>query len=214
MFLIATGLILLGGFTALFGYKLFRLLLPLVGLVVGMMVGFGGVQGVFGSGVVSLTIAILMAIIVGVIMALLSFAFYDLAIVVLMAVLGATAFSYLGIAIGLEDNGFILFLLGVAGAVLGIMLSAGTYLSASVVFAATAFLGVALVMGGVLIFSGDINLDQLNDPGIIRSVVATVDQSFLWLFVWLAGSIAAMYAQIGMAEKEIMTDAFEFVEKK
>lgn len=214
MFLIATGLILLGGFMALFGFKLFRLLLPIVGLVVGVMVGFGGVQGVFGSGAVSLTIAVLMAIIVGVIMALLSFAFYDIAVVVLMAVLGASAFSYLGIAIGLENNGFILFLLGLAGAVLGIMLSAGSYLSTSIVFAATSFLGVALIMGGVLIFAGDINLDQLHDPGIIRSVVATVDQSFLWLFVWLAGSIAAMYAQIGLAEKELMTDSFEFIEQK
>lgn len=216
MFLLATGLILLGGFTALLGQKLFRLLLPIVGFVAGVMVGFGGVQGIFGTNVISLTIAILMAIIVGVVMAVLSFAFYDLAVVVLVAILGASAFSYLGVAIGLEDNGFILFLLGLAGAVMGIIFASGSALSIGLVFAATAFLGVALILAGVFLFAGEVTVDQLNENGIIASVVETVDQSFLWFFVWLAGSIAAMYAQMAIAASEFMalTDSYEFSEKK
>ncbi len=214
MFLLATGLILLGGFTALLGQRLFRILLPIAGLVVGVMVGFGGVQGVFGKGAISLSIAILMAIIVGVIMAVLSFAFYDLAVVVLMAMLGASALTYLGIAIGLENNGLILFLLGLTGAVLGIILSAGSALSVSLVFAATAFLGTALVMAGVLLIVGEVSVDQLHDEGIIASVIETVDQSFIWFFVWLAGSIAALYGQMAIATNEFMTDAYEFSEKK
>lgn len=214
MFLLATGLILLGGFTALLGQRLFRVLLPIVGFVVGVMVGFGGVQGVFGKGAISLTIAILMALIVGVIMAVLSFAFYDLAVVVLMAMLGASAFTYLGVAIGLENNGLILFLLGLAGAVIGIILASGSALSVSLVFAATAFLGVALVLAGVMLIAGEVSVDQLHDNGIIATVIDTVDQSFLWFFVWLAGSIAALYGQMAIAANEFMTDAYEFSEKK
>ncbi len=214
MFLLATGLILLGGFTALLGQRLFRVLLPIVGFVVGLMVGFGGVQGVFGSGAISLTIAILMAVIVGVIMAVLSFAFYDLAVIVLMTVLGASAFTYLGIAIGLQDNGFILFLLGVAGAVMGFILSAGSALSLSLVFAATSFLGVALVLAGIFLFVGEVSVDELNENGIIPSVINTVDQSFLWFFVWLAGSVVAMNAQIAIAKRELMTTMYEFSESK
>lgn len=214
MFLLATGLILLGGLTALLGQRLFRLLLPIAGLVVGIMVGFGGVQAVFGTGVISLSIAILMAVIVGVIMAILSFAFYELAVVILVAMLGATALTYLGVAIGLEDNGFILFLLGLTGAVLGIVMSAGSGLSVSLVFAVTAFLGTALVLGGVMIFAGEITLDQLQDQGVLRSVIDTVDQSFVWFFVWLAGSVAALYGQMVIAQREFMTDSFEYVESK
>lgn len=214
MFLLATGLILLGGITALLGQRLFRVLLPIVGFVVGLMVGFGGVQGVFGSGAISLSIAIVMALIVGVIMAVLSFAFYDLAVIVLMTVLGAAAFTYVGVAIGLGDNGFILFLLGVAGAVIGFVLSAGSALSLSLVFAATSFLGVALVLAGVFLFVGEVSVDELNENGIIASVIETVDQSFLWFFVWLAGSVVAMNAQIAIAKRELMSSVYEFSESK
>lgn len=210
MLIMATGLILLGGFTALFGQKLFRVLLPLAGLVTGVLVGFGGVQGVFGTGAISLTIAVLMAVIVGVVMAVLSFAFYEVAVVVLMAMLGASALTFLGIAIGLENNGFVLFLLGLSGAVLGVILTAGSGLSVGLVFSVTALLGVAMVLAGVFLFTGDISLDQLHEQGIIRSVLATVDQSFLWLFVWLAGSIVAMNFQAKIAARELFDNSFEF----
>src|SRR6187402_1421361 len=111
MVIIATALIILGGISALIGVKIFRILLPIIGLVAGVMVGFGGVQAVFGTGVISTTIAVVMSVVVGVIMALLSFLFYELAIMILAVMLGAAAFSYLGVAIGLGDAGFILFLL-------------------------------------------------------------------------------------------------------
>ena len=83
MLILAAALILLGGVTAVLGLKLFRLLLPIVGLVAGVMVGFGGVQGVFGTGAISLAIAIVMALIVGVIMAILSFVFYEIAVYII-----------------------------------------------------------------------------------------------------------------------------------
>ncbi len=50
MLLTATMLIALGVLSSLLGLKLFKILLPLLGLVSGIMVGFAGVQGVFGSG--------------------------------------------------------------------------------------------------------------------------------------------------------------------
>ncbi len=210
MVLVATALILLGVVFALTGQKLFRLLLPLVGLVVGVMVGFGGVQGVFGNGAVSLTIAIVMALIVGAIMAILSFAFYDLAVIVLVTILGASALTYLGVAIGLEDNGFVLFLLGLTGAVLGFVLATVSNISLGLIFAATSFIGVALVLAGVFLLVGELSLDDLDQEGIIGSVINTVDQSFLWFFVWLAGSLIAMNIQIAIAAQDFITDTYEY----
>jgi hypothetical protein len=214
MFLVATGLILLGGVFALLGQKLFRLLLPLVGFVVGVMVGFGGVQGIFGRGVISLTVAIVMALIVGVIMAVLSFLFYEIAVVILMAMLGASALTYLGVAIGLENNGLVLALLGIAGGIIGLIFGLSSNISIALIFAATAFLGVALVLAGVFLLVGEYSLDQLDQNGIIPSVIETVDQSFLWFFVWVAGSIVAMNAQINIAKRELVDSGFEFVELK
>lgn len=214
MVLVAAALIILGAVFALMGQKLFRLLLPVVGFIVGLMVGFGGVQGVFGTGAVSLTIAIVMALIVGVIMALLSFAFYDLAVTILVGLLGASVLTYLGIALGLQDNGFILFLLSLSGFIIGVMLAAGGMVSVPLIFAATAFLGVAMVLAGTFLLVGELSLDDLNEDGIVRSVVSVVDQSFLWLFVWLAGSIIAMNVQVKLAAQEFMSDDFAYKVKK
>lgn len=213
MLVFATGLILVGGLLALYGHKLFRILLPIAGLVVGAMVGFTGVQAVLGTGAISLSIAILMAVIVAVIMALLSFAFYDLAVIILTALLGASVLTFLGIAIGLEDNGFILFLLGLAGAVMGIVAATGSYLSTGLIFAVTSMVGVALILAAVMLFAGELTLDQLHDEGVVRAVVNEVDQSFLWLFVWLAGSLVAMNVQMKLATQEFITSTFEYSEK-
>lgn len=214
MLLLATGLLILGGITALFGQRLFRLLLPIVGLVVGVMVGFGGVQGVFGTGVISLTIAILMAIIVGLIMVLLSFVFVDIAIRILLVLVGVSLFSYLGVAIGLQDNGFVLFLMAIAGGVFGLVMASGPFISLRFVMALTAFVGVSLILGGIFIFAGDITLDQLNEQGIIASSLETINQSFLWFFVWLAGSVVALNMQASIAARDVFPDTFEYEEVK
>jgi hypothetical protein len=214
MIIIATGLILIGGISALVGVKLFRVLLPLIGLVAGVMVGFGGVQAVFGTGVVSTTIAVVMAVIVGAIMALLSFLFYELAIVILTMIIGASLMTYLGVAIGLENAGFILFLLGLSGAILGFLVSAGSNLSVAFVVFMTSMLGVGYILAGVLLLVGAISLDTLSDGGIIPAVVDTVDQSFLWLFVWIAGTIVSMNIQTKALAQEFMDNQFEYTVAK
>lgn len=214
MIIIATGLILIGGISALVGVKLFRLLLPLIGLVAGFMVGFGGVQAVFGTGAVSTTIAVVMAVIVGAIMALLSFLFFELAIVILSMVVGASLMTFLGVAIGLENAGFILFLLGLTGAVFGFLVSAGSNLSAAFVIFMTSMLGVGYILAGVLLLVGAISLDDLSNGGIIPAVVETVDQSFLWLFVWIAGTIVSTNVQTKSLAQEFMDNQFEYVVPK
>jgi hypothetical protein len=214
MIIIATGLILIGGISALLGVKLFRVLLPLVGLVAGIMVGFGGVQAVFGTGAISTTIAVVMAVIVGALMALLSFLFYEIAIMVLSIMVGASAMTYLGVAIGLENAGFVLFLLGLSGAILGFIVAASSNLSVSFVIVVTSMLGVGYILAGVLLLVGAISLDDLSNGGIIPAVVETVDQSFLWFFVWLAGTIVSMNVQTKALAQEFMDNQFEYKASK
>jgi hypothetical protein len=214
MIIIATGLILIGGISALVGVKLFRLLLPLIGFIAGIMVGFGGVQAVFGTGAVSTTIAVVMAVIVGAIMALLSFLFFELAIVIISMIVGASLMTYLGVAIGLENAGFILFLLGLTGAIFGFLLSAGSNLSVAFVVFVTSMLGVGYILAGVLLLVGTISLNDLSDGGIIPAVVETVDQSFLWLFVWIAGTIVATNIQTKALAQEFMDNQFEYTVPK
>jgi hypothetical protein len=204
MFLLATALILLGGVTAVLGLKLFRVLLPIVGLVAGVMVGFGGVQGVFGTGVISLSIAIVMAIIVGVVMAVLSFMFFEIAVYIVSAIIGAAALSYLGIALGLNDNGVLVFLLSLAGAVIGFLLASSGPFSTSLVVTITSFAGVSLIFAGVMLLVGEVSVDDLNDNGIINTVLGVVDDAFLWFIAWFGAGLVASRLQI----KTLMIDAF------
>lgn len=196
MIIVAVGLILFGGFCALLGLKLFRVMLPILGFVSGLMVGFGGVQAVFGKNAVSFAIAIIVALLVGVMMAVLSYLFYEMAIVILTAVLGASVFTYLGTALGLGDNGFVLFLLGLSGAILGLALATSTPISTSLVLALTSLLGVGYILAGSMLLVGNLTMDMLQENGIINSVLASVDQPLLWMFVWFGAAAVAMNVQI------------------
>ena len=210
MFLVALTLMAVGLLASTLGYKLFRVLLPLVGLVAGTMVGFIGFQGVFGKGAVSTTVAVFVALTVGLLMGILSFVYFEIAVIALMAIIGASLFTYLGVALGLQDNGFILFMLGLSGAILGLVASSSGAMGASLVMVVTSMAGVAFILAGVFLIAGDVTLNQLNDDGVVRTVVSVIDQSFLWTFVWLAGSVVASQAQMRTAVAEFMDDSYAY----
>jgi hypothetical protein len=210
MVFVAISLIVLGFVVATLGFKMFRILLPLLGFVSGVMVGFTGVQGIFGTGAVSSTIALVVALILGLVMGVLSFVFFDIALVVLATVLGASALSYLGVALGLGEQGFIMFILSVSGGILGFMASTMYPIGPSLVITLSSMYGVAMGLAGTLLLVGDVTLAELNDEGIISSVVRVVDQSFLWFFVWVAGSIVALNAQKRILIEDFMSNEFEY----
>jgi hypothetical protein len=212
MVLVAFLLLVTGLLVGLLGQKLFRVLLPLLGLVGGTVVGFVGFQAVFGTSALSTTMAVFVAVIVGLVLALLSFLFFELALTIAVALLGASAFSYLGIALGLQENGFVLFLLSLAGFVLGLAVSSSAAFSASFVISITAFAGAALVLSSTFLIAGSVTLTQLYEEGIIRTVLNVVDQSFLWFFVWLTTSLIAAHVQRWLLVQEVMGNRYQFEE--
>ena len=50
MIFVALTLMATGVMGGLLGYKLFKVMLPLIGLIIGSTIGFVGVQSVFGAG--------------------------------------------------------------------------------------------------------------------------------------------------------------------
>lgn len=203
--LMATGLV-----AGLFGFKLFKLLLPLIGLVGGSVVGFVGFQTLFGSGAVSTTIAIFVAVTVGLVFALLSFVYFRIAVVAYMAILGASVLSYLGATLGLAENTFVITLLSISGIVLGIVIASHEMFSERLILAMTSFIGVTLILEGVFLITSNTSLEQLHQQGAITSVVTTIDQSFLWLFVWLTGGIVMMHLQQALLIRSMLDNKFQF----
>lgn len=214
MIFIATLLLAVGLVTSLLGLKLFKLLLPLLGMVSGFLVGFVGFQGVFGTGSLSNIMAVMVALAVGVLLAVLSFAFFDIAIVVFSALVGASALSYLGVALGLNQDGFVVFLLAVSGAIFGFMAAQRYPVGVQLVVTLTSLIGVAYVLTGFMLVAGTVNLDQLNNQGVVTTLLRVVDQSFLWFFVWIGGSILAMQIQYRLAVIDALSNMFAYEEAR
>lgn len=214
MLIVSTLLIAIGLVVALLGVKMFRLLLPLIGLVTGAMAGFIGVQAVFGVGAVATAIAVVVAIIMGLLFAFLSFAFFDLAVIVYVAMLGAAVFSYVGIALGLSQDGFLVFMLAVTGFLLAATWASRGGVSLRIVMALTAFIGTAYVLVGVMLLVGNVSIDELNNSGMVATIIRVVDQSFLWFLVWVGGSLVAQQLQQRAAFNDLLTTSFEYNDKE
>lgn len=206
-------LIALGLVSALIGLKVFRLILPLLGLVGGFMAGFTGVQAIFGTGVISTTIAIVSALFVGILFGILSYLFFEIGVVILAAIVGSSALSFLGVALGLQQDGFLVFMLGFTGAILGVIFATRRSISAPLVIVVTSLYGVALVMVGMMLVVGGVSLDQVSSQSISATIVSVVDQSFLWLLVWIGGSLFASRLQTRAALLDMMNSPFEFQPK-
>jgi len=121
--------------------------------------------------------------------------------------------SYLAVAIGLGDNGFILFMMTLTGAILGFAVSTGQSLSRNVVIVVTSFVGVSFVLAGAMLLVGRVSLEELNN-GIVRTVIGVVDQEFLWLFAWLGGSITAINIQKNLPDMTLLSDAYMYEESR
>lgn len=214
MLIVSTLLIAIGLVVALLGVKMFRLLLPLIGLVTGAMAGFIGVQAVFGVGAVATAIAVVVAIIMGLLFAFLSFAFFDLAVIVYVAMLGAAVFSYVGIALGLSQGGFLVFMLAVTGFLLAATWASRGGVSLRIVMALTAFIGTAYVLVGIMLLVGNVSIDELNNSGVVATIIRVVDQSFLWFLVWVGGSLVAQQLQQRAAFNDLLTTSFEYNDKE
>lgn len=212
MILFSALLIVLGLISAFVGFKLFRILLPIIGLIAGIVVGFTGVQATFGSGFFSTTVAVIMAIIVGLIMALLSFFFIELALKILSIVIWASVFTFFGTVIGLQDAGFIMFLLGLAGGIIGLLVASMGNLTTGFVVILTSLVGSAYVFAGIMLLVGGTSIDQLTNTGVTKTIIETVDQSIIWLFAWLGASMFAASVQSANLRKEFFGDTFEYTQ--
>lgn len=202
--LVAAILIIVGIVATLNGYQLFRILLPIMGFLVGYGIGFGGIQAILGAGVVSTTVAVLTGVLVGVLISAISYFYFTIAVIIFGASLVAGLFTFLGQAIGLRENGFITFLLGVAGAIVGASVVIRHGLQNTLIMYVSAGLGTGLILIGILMGAGDLTMAELNRTGILATIASTVDQSFVWFLAWVGGTILGANSQRSILNSQII----------
>lgn len=213
---VAICLVAIGLAVGLLGYKLFRVLMPVAGLIVGGTIGFAGIQGIFGTGVTSTTIAILVAVVFALVLAFLSYAFFDIALSVLLGLAMSSLLTLLGLALGLSENGFVLGLLSLSGFIIGLMMAASSaFLAENFVTLVTAYLGSGLVLAGVALLSTGTQLSDLQgNGGIIATIASYASGSFWWVLAWITGIVVMRQIQLRTLMLEIFPENLAYTEKK
>ncbi len=187
-----------GGMIALFfgtmlvfgGYRFFLFLLPVLGFFFGFGLGAQTVQALFGDGFLSTITSWAVGFGFALVFALLSYAFYFVAVGLIGAALGYALGVGIMEAIGL-NFGFIVWLVGIIAAM---AVGAGTLffnVQKYVVIAATAVLGAGVIVGTFLfLFSGQQAAQLTQNP--VRTALQT---SPLWTIIFLVLAILGIVAQ-------------------
>ena len=176
---------------AFYGLKLFTILLPIWAFFFGLVAGAQWGQDVFGDGVFSTVLSWGIGLVIGIVLAAISFFWYYAAIVILGGAagyaLGVGFFEYFGFG-----TGFIVVLIGL---IVGAIFAIGTFVlgvPVLLVMAFSAFSGAAAVVNGVLILTGQIKVATLHD-GIFGSLL---HQGVIGTIAFIVVGAAALFYQM------------------
>lgn len=195
MLFVSAVLVILGAAVALTGERLFRAVLPLVGLVAGFMVGWSGVEAIFGINALSIPVALITGLLVGSITAVLSYLYFSIAVTILVTILFGYGAMYLGLALGLAENSFLLTMLAIAGWVIGLAIALNTPVEQRLVVLLTSFYGVAMILVGIMMVAGHVSVEQFHENGVVKTALSSIENHFIWLLVWIGGSLIASLLQ-------------------
>jgi hypothetical protein len=182
----------IGAVWATYGLKAFVILLPIWAFFAGLIGGAAFLQGLFGDDFAFLatTTSWVGGVIIGIVLAVLSYFIYYAAVIILGATVGYALVTGLLGAIGLD--GFLATLVGLAGgaafAIGVIVLAVPAYL----VIILTAFSGAAGVVNGALILLGLIKLPDI-DQGLMEGLLK---YGVVAIVAWIAVAAAGIWYQM------------------
>jgi hypothetical protein len=166
----------------LVGYRFFLILLPIWGFFAGFWLGAQAMSLLLNEGLFASIIAVVVGVAVGLILAVLSYLFYALGVVLLGATFGFWLGSGLMYAF-FNDPGFLATIIGIifalAFAVLTVLLDFKKHL----IIVITAFGGASSILISALLIFGKVSVASLGlDQNILRPVLS---DSIIWLVIWL-----------------------------
>ena len=168
------------------GFKLFMLLLPLLGFIGGFLLGAGLVEAIFGDGFFATVLSWGGGFALGLIMAVLSYLYYWLAVGVLGGFIGYQVTLGLLAWIGFSETGVIPMLIAFAVA-LGVGVAFLLLRMPTVVaIVGTAIVGAALAVGGAALALGLLPVGGLTD-GLLGIYQA---EDLGWLGILLLAGLA------------------------
>ncbi len=175
------------------GYRVFRIVLPFLGFLVGMGIGAQLALTFLGEPPFGSLASWLVAIVVGLVAATIAFVWWYVSVALTIAGLGY-AIGY-GIAVGLGLDANAALVVGIVLAVVFGLAAVVLRIPTAVVIVVTAFWGASVAVGGVMVLIGQI------EPGDLRngSVDVMISRSPLYVAAWL------VLAAIGIAVQTVTT---------
>ncbi len=181
--------LLFGSMLLLAGYRFFLFLLPIWGFIFGFGLGAQSVQAIFGDAFLSTATSWVVGFGVALVFAVLSYLFYFAAVAIVGGALGYTLAVGLLQAIGL-NFGFVVWLIGLAAAVVvgvGVLV---LNVQKWVVIAATAILGAGVIVGCFLFLFGGPATQVLQNP-----VRLALQASPWWTLAFVVLAVFGIVAQ-------------------
>ena len=168
--------IVIGLAWAFYGFKAFLILLPIWAFLVGFAAGASWIQTLFGDGFFATVTSWVGGLVVGVVLAVLSYFWYYAAVVIVGGALGYTLVAgFLG-SLGFGD--FITFIGGLLAAAVLAFITIVLAVPAWLVVVLSAIGGAVAAVNGVLILLGRIQLEDISSglgEGLLKDpLIATI----------------------------------------
>jgi hypothetical protein len=171
------------------GYRVFRIVLPILGFLVGLGIGAQLAALLFNEPYLGSPLSWVIAIVVGLLAAAIAFIWWYVAVALAIAGLGYTI-GY-GAATGLGGEANVAVVIGVAVAILFAIAAIALRIPTGIVIVVSAFWGASALLGGALVLLGRIEPSQLRNG----SVDVVIADSLVLLAIWLAVGIAGVVVQ-------------------
>jgi len=179
--------IVIGLAWAFYGFKAFVILLPIWAFLVGFAAGASWIQELFGDGFLATTTSWVGGLVIGIVLALLSYFWYYAAVVIVGGAVGYTLVAgFLG---SLGFDGILAFALGLVAAAVVALITIVLAVPAWLVVVLSAIGGAVAAVNGALILLGRIQLEDidsglgeglLKDPLIAVVGVIVVAAAGIW----------------------------------
>jgi hypothetical protein len=185
--------LLVGLAFALWGYRLFLVLLPIWGFFAGFWLGAHGITLLLGDGFLATTTGWMVGLVVGFLLAIFSYLFYGLGIAVVAGSIGYAIGSGMMAAMGLTAS-WLLFIVGASVAVMVILLTLVFNLQKYVIITLTAIGGANAILLGILLLFNRVTLSGLSGAG--NAIQPVLADSWFWSIAWVLIAALGIFYQV------------------
>lgn len=175
------------------GYRIFLVMLPILGFFAGLWLSGTIFSMLMGEGFLATVLALVVGIVIGLVLATLSYFFYIIGVLVVGGAIGAMLISAVLSALGF-DSGVLVTLLVIAAAIGAAALTFIFNLQKYAIIILTALLGADLVILSVLVILGRVTRADLQS--VDNLIEPILGQSWIAVLVWLGLAVAGVVLQL------------------